>query len=316
MRKAVCIGLLLIGSTTLVFSQTTYASTDTVYRQAVEQGLAALKEGDCGRCLAHYQRAFAVSQKSAVSTLRAATCAYQCGQVQQARTYLQKATEVDWWISEDVWRSPPTYPELAPLRASALAADFQVSLDKQKRLAGRDPALERELQQVFEADQQPRLRLDSLGRRYGFNAPQLAPLYAQMQQADSINTITIERILQTYGYPGTKLVGEKLNSTAWVVVQHAPLPLQEKYLPLMQAAAAQGELPKSNIALLVDRIRVRKGQKQLYGSQVHLGTDGKPAGFEPIEDEADVNKRRAQMALPPLEDYAKQWGFEYALPGH
>ena len=314
MRTGLLIGLLLSGLTTLSSAQATYITTDTVYRQAVEQGLVALKRGDCQTCLVQYRRAFAVSQKSVLSMLRAATCANECGQIQQARTYLQQANKIDWQGSEQVWRGRQSYPEMNRLRSSALAADFQLTLDEQKRLAGRDPVLERELQQIMDADQQPRLLLDSLGRQYGFNSPRLAPLYAQMQQADSLNTIKVEQILQTHGYPGKRLVGNELSITAWLVIQHAPLQLQEYYLPLMQTAAAQGDLLKGNVALLVDRIRLRKGQKQLYGSQVHLGADGKPEGFEPIEEEADVNSRRTQMELPPLEEYARQWGFKYVLP--
>lgn len=84
----------------------------------------------------------------------------------------------------------------------------------------------------------------------------------------------------------------------------------------MQEAADKGEMEKGNLALLLDRIRIRKGQKQLYGSQVHVDSDGKPDGFEPIEDEPNVNKRRAEVGLPPLETYAQHWGFEYKLPGN
>jgi len=34
----------------------------------------------------------------------------------------------------------------------------------------------------------------------------------------------------------------------------------------------------------------------------------------PIEDEPNVNKRRASVGLEPLEDYARHWDIEYKLP--
>ncbi|CAN5558205.1 hypothetical protein BH09BAC4_BH09BAC4_26450 [soil metagenome] len=296
-------------------AQTNYAVQDTAYVHAVEQAFASLKQGDCQACLTQYKRAFSISQKSAMSTLRAAVCAYQCQQTEQAREFISKATSIDFWASEDIWNNGKDYPEFDVLRTSPLSADFQNGIDKQKVAEGRNPVLERELKEIFRADNQPRLRLDSIGRQYGFNSPQTKSLWAEISRVDSINLPKIERILQQYGYPGKHLVGEKQNITAWLVIQHSPLAIQEKYLPLIQKAADQGELDKSSAALLVDRIRVYKGQKQLYGSQVKLGTgaNGKNS-FDPIEDEINVDKRRADVGLPPIKDYARHWGFEYIPP--
>ncbi len=314
MRCTIVTSILCLLGNQLTLAQTTYAAQDTAYVRAVENAFTSLKQGDCRTCLTQYQRAFAISQKSAMSTLRAAVCAYQCQQIEQTHTYLSKAASIDFWISEDVWGNPKEYPEFNILRNSSVATAFQNYIDKQKIAEGRNPALERELKQIFGEDQFPRLRMDTIGRQYGFNSPQAQPVWKQMRQVDSVNLPKIERIIAQYGYPGKKLVGEKQNETAWLVIQHAPLPVQEKYLPMMQEAAATGQLSKASVALTVDRIRVRKGQKQLYGSQVHNDASGKPAGFEPIEDEANVDKRRAEVGLPPLETYAKHWGFEYKIP--
>ncbi|GAB3167151.1 DUF6624 domain-containing protein [Telluribacter humicola] len=313
-RFILLVSFLWIVSRPVVAQEVIYATQDTVYINAVEAALKALKEGDCTSCLAQYKRAFSVNHTSAMSALRASVCAYQCQQQEQALIYMKKAIALDWELSEEIWEDQQERPELAPLRASALAADFQRYLDEKKIAAGRNPDLERELAAIREADQKPRLKMDTVGREYGFNSPQAKPVWEEMVRADSVNLPKIERILQQYGYPGKSLVGEEQSMTAWLVIQHAPLAVQEKYFPLIQKAAQQGELEKSHLALLVDRIRVFKGQKQLYGSQVKNGPDGKPAGFEPIEDEPNVNKRRAEMGLGPLEDYARYFGFEYVLP--
>ncbi|MFD2572878.1 DUF6624 domain-containing protein [Spirosoma soli] len=296
------------------FGQTTYAVQDTAYVHAVELALDNLKKGNCQPCLDVYKKAFSISQKSALSTLRAAVCAYQCGQSQQARAYLEKAISLDWWSCEDMWKNRKGYPEFDPLRVSLLAVDFQKDIDKQKIAAGRNPTLERELETIYETDQRPRLKMDTVGKLEGFKSPRVALLLEEMRQADSVNLLKIEQIIQQYGYPGKQLVGDQLSVTAWLVIQHAPLPIQEKYLPLMQKAADKGDLSKGNIALLVDRIRLRNGLKQLYGSQIHTHSDGKPDGFHPIEDEINVNKRRAEVGLEPIEDYARRFGFEYKPP--
>ncbi|MPR31800.1 DUF6624 domain-containing protein [Salmonirosea aquatica] len=217
-------------------------------------------------------------------------------------------------MSEYLWEEQKEYPELNPLRTGSIAKEFEVHLNKSKVAAGRNPDLERELKQILEADQRPRLLMDTVGRHYGFNSPQAKPVWDEMRRVDSMNLPKVEQILQLFGYPGKRLVGNKLSSTAWLIIQHSSLSVQEKYLPLIQQAAEQGELDKSNLALLIDRLRLKKGQKQLYGTQVHNGPDGRPSGFEPIEDESNVNKRRTEMGLPPLEEYARHWGFEYVVP--
>ena len=43
---------------------------------------------------------------------------------------------------------------------------------------------------------------------------------------------------------------------------------------------------------------------------------GQPIGFEPIDDEVNVDKRRAEVGLLPLATYAKHWGFDYKLPSN
>ncbi len=246
-----------------VRAQVNYATRDTTYRNAVEDALLALKKGDCKRCSAQYERAFLVSQKSALSTLRAATCAYQCGQIEQARAYVKRAVSLDWGACEDIWGKPADYPEIASLRSSPLAADLIRHVDERKIAQGRNPDLERQLQRIFEADQAIRLRIDTVGRQYGFNSSEAKAIWAEMRQIDSLTLPQIEAIIQQHGYPGKRLVGEEQSITAWLVIQHSNLATQERYFPLMQQAAERGDVPKSNLALLDDRIRVFRGQNSV-----------------------------------------------------
>jgi hypothetical protein len=67
------------------------------------------------------------------------------------------------------------------------------------------------------------------------------------------------------------------------------------------------------LALLEDRILTNQGKEQIYGSQVRTNDAGKYE-FYPIMDETNVNKRRASVGLQPLEEYAKYFDINYALP--
>ena len=67
--------------------------------------------------------------------------------------------------------------------------------------------------------------------------------------------------------------------------------------------------------MLEDRILVRNGKKQVYGTQLHSGPDtGGKLVLAPIEDEEHVDKRRASVGLMPLKEYLKHFGIEYTPP--
>ena len=82
----------------------------------------------------------------------------------------------------------------------------------------------------------------------------------------------------------------------------------------MQEAVKKGKAQPQDLALLEDRILTNQGKEQIYGSQVRTNEEGK-FEFFPIRDEPNVNKRRASVGLPPLEEYAKYFGITYVLPG-
>ncbi len=85
---------------------------------------------------------------------------------------------------------------------------------------------------------------------------------------DQSNIKRMEAIIEKYGYPGRKLVGEEFESIAWIVIQHAELPYQEKYLPLIHKAVIEEQLTEVPLKMLIDRIYWKKTGFQIFGSQV------------------------------------------------
>jgi hypothetical protein len=73
----------------------------------------------------------------------------------------------------------------------------------------------------------------------------------------------------------------------------------KRCLDLMKAAP-KGEVEPKHVAQLTDRILVKEKKKQIYGTELN----GKFVP-EPIEDEANVDKRRAEVGLMPLAEYLK-----------
>jgi hypothetical protein len=89
-------------------------------------------------------------------------------------------------------------------------------------------------------------------------------------------------------------------------------------LPLVEKAYKSGSLAGQSYALLLDRVLVREGKPQMYGTQAkpfEEWNDGQAAAM-PIEDEANVDKRRAVVGLPPLSEYLKMMKQVYFPQGN
>lgn len=306
MKKTLLLCLLSLAGAPL-FGQTLYATTDTTYKALVEKALNEMQKGECQPCLADYEAAFAISQRSILSRLRAAACAFACKQDDKWTFHLTVALDKDWGGVEDILRdSRDQYPELTRYKGTALYDYAMQYIADAKKRSGYDEALAAEMEIILRDDQTLRQHLDDLTTE-----EERRNAWTRIVETDSVNLVKVERIFAQHGYPGKSKVGSGLSSAAFLVIQHADLAYQEKYFPLIEAAANAGELSKSSFALLVDRIRMRKGEKQLYGSQL---TDHDGDGiyeFHPIEDEENVNKRRAEMGLGPIEEYAQNFGIEY-----
>ena len=80
----------------------------------------------------------------------------------------------------------------------------------------------------------------------------------------------------------------------------------------MKDAVKKGNANGSDLALLIDRIEMFNGRPQVYGSQIQY-IDGKYTIYK-IIDEKNVNKRRSEVGLQPLEEYVKIWNIDYKLP--
>ncbi len=136
---------------------------------------------------------------------------------------------------------------------------------------------------------------------------QMKKVWDDIHIQDSINQISVTKILDKYGWLGAKDIGEDGNTTLFLVIQHADLPVQEKYLPMMRDAVKKGNAKASALALLEDRVALRQGRKQIYGSQVGWDMIYNDYYVQPLDDPDNVDKRRASVGLPPMSVYLGHW---------
>lgn len=186
-----------------------------------------------------------------------------------------------------------------------------IKSNQEKKEKNYNKELVKELEIIFERDQQPRKDLKSIEAKYGAGSNEMKAHWEMIEQYDSTNLIRVISILDTYGWLGPDVISEQGNSTLFLVIQHADIITQEKYLPMMREAVKKGNARASSLALLEDRVLLRNGKNQIYGSQI--GTDSKTniAYVLPLEDPDNVDKRRAEVGLPPIADYISHWNITW-----
>jgi hypothetical protein len=142
-----------------------------------------------------------------------------------------------------------------------------------------------------------------------------AALMQEQEAVDRRNGARLDTIIAEHGWPGWRLVGKSASGAAFLIVQHADSSRQHRYLPLLKAAVAKGDADPMDAATLEDRVRVREGGKQIYGTQVHFGPEtGGRWELYPIEDEEHVDDRRKAVGMPPIAEYLKDFGMTYVPP--
>ncbi len=183
--------------------------------------------------------------------------------------------------------------------------------NREKAEARLNKPLMAQLESMLTEDQQYRMQTGDIEKKYGRNSPEMRAHGELIDQKDSINRIQVLAILDQYGWLGPDVVGEDGNSMLFLGIQHANLAVQEKYLPMMREAVKNGRAAGSQLALLEDRVALRQGKKQHYGSQI--GRDESTGIFYvcPLEDPDNVDQRRAEVGLKPLADYVMRWDIKW-----
>jgi len=160
-------------------------------------------------------------------------------------------------------------------------------------------------------DQKYRSQLKEVERKFGTNSQDVNNLWRKIKYNDSINIKKVVHILDNYGWLGEDEVGEKGALTLFLVVQHSNQKTQEKYLPMMAEAVKNGKAKASRLALLEDRVALGQGKKQIYGSQVRKNNTTLKYYVRPLEDPINVNVKRAEVGLSPIEEYVKKWDIKW-----
>jgi hypothetical protein len=183
----------------------------------------------------------------------------------------------------------------------------------------REPALREELLQREKQDAAIRAEYQAFREKNGLlgpdeqekkaKNPELAKgaydIAVRMGKIDEANHQRMKEVVVKYGWPGKSLVGADGAGAAWLFVQHADsdVPFQRQCLDLI-VKLPRGEVAPEHLAYLTDRVLLNEGKKQMYGTMLRK-ENGKLVP-KSLEDEENVDKRRAELGLPPLAEYIKK----------
>lgn len=155
-------------------------------------------------------------------------------------------------------------------------------------------ALQKELIEMCEIEQA--LRLKWIGEK---DLDVQCKIHQEIIALDAAHLPRLQAIFITYGWPGFALVGTEGSHAFWLLVQHTPdFVFQTACLEALETSVRNQDASPGDLAFLTDRVNVRAGKKQIYGTQLD-----EQLNFYPIEEEEHVDARRAEMGLSTLEEY-------------
>lgn len=163
------------------------------------------------------------------------------------------------------------------------------------------------LDSIYFRDQALRNQISEIEKTEGNHSEKLAAIWRELEKSDALNLKVVEDLISKYGWLKRSNIGYRGEITLFLVIQHAPLPVQKKYFPMMQAAVKKEEASAINLAYLEDRILVGEGKKQLYGTQLQRNDKTGKYELAPTQDEKNLNIRRAKIGLEPIEVYLKSF---------
>lgn len=259
-----------------------------------------------------YEKAFAQGKGNASDHYNAACSWALAGNKAKAFDNLNKAVALGWDNVGHLKQDTDLTSLHTDKRWNQLVGELEEKVAAQE--ARYDKPLKAELEQILKTDQGVRQEYQAAVTKYGNNSEEVRQAIQKMVATDQENKKQVTGIIDAHGWPGKSMVGKQASLAAFLVIQHSDKETMEKYLPQLREAAAKGEAEKSQLALMEDRVLMNNGKPQIYGSQLNVNNEtGQPELYK-IADEANVNKRREEMGLEPLEDYLKRFGIDYQVP--
>lgn len=291
---ALCFALALIGCSTAT-------QTEEEYNAYIRKADSLYMAGNYGEANISFDNAFKGKKFIQENHLYNGACvAALAGDADKAfgRLNMRMKRNKDWYVDD-----PMRDNDLMALHTDARWDKYvaEMSARKERIEKDYDKPLREQLKSMVREDQA--VRYEYINAWQTGNSVAADSLLRRMQYVDSVNLRQVTEILDSRGWVGRDVVGDACEAI-WVIIQHAGLEAQGKYLPLFKEAVSRGELHASAVAMMEDRVVVFEGRPQKYGSQLQRGEDGTYTPFE-LLDADKVDEWRAEVGMPSLSEYLK-----------
>ncbi|MEO5906288.1 MAG: DUF6624 domain-containing protein [Saprospiraceae bacterium] len=304
---------LLIGAMFMLFSTTlALCQNNELYTQLINEAFKLYQEKEYRRSAEKYSEAFvALGNKGMINDRYNAACLWALAEETDS-SFIQlfkTARNANYTNYGHITSAPdlnslhqdPRWKEVLTI----------IKANKEKAEVNFDKPLVAILDTIMVDDQKYRLMLNDMMENYAWDSKEMRAHLRIMLEKDSINVIKVTKILDERGWLGADVIGPQGNQALFLVIQHADISVQQKYLPMMRAAAEEGKASASNLALLEDRVALGTSKKQIYGSQI--GTDPKTSEYYVMElkSPGSVDKRRAKVGLGTMQSYVSTWNMTW-----
>jgi hypothetical protein len=284
------------------------------YKDCVKKADSCYRAENYKASVGYYEKAFKIEQKSSKDFYNAGCAASMAKENKKAFKWLNLAIDNGYaniahiqvesdlmsLHTEKEWKK--TIDKLQ-LKVDNLSVNFDKPLQKELLdIYTDDQSIRGKFMDVYKDPKSDKRKIDSIGQL--------------MNKQDSINLIKVMKILEEKGWVGKDVVGAEANKTIFLVIQHSPLKYQQKYLPMMREAVKKGNANRINLAYLEDRIALREGRHQIYGSQTAKNKITNKWHVSPLIDPDNVDKRRAEVGLGPMAEYAAKMNIEWNVEAY
>ncbi|WP_454713757.1 DUF6624 domain-containing protein [Caulobacter segnis] len=194
-------------------------------------------------------------------------------------------------------QAPPALSPDAAARIAPVAAAIKSVQDAQSRLpppANDGEALVR-MVDVEQAGRRAMMKVDLHDLPQPERNAAFQAMWGPISAIDKANQHRLLAMLPPEGWFYKSKYGSDAAEAAFLIVQHADLDLWRRFVPVLEPLVAKGEVKGSEYALMFDRLALKEGRPQRYGSQLTC-KDGKFV-VDTLEDPDHVDERRKAMGF-------------------
>lgn len=137
---------------------------------------------------------------------------------------------------------------------------------------------------------------------YKLSKRQYDSLVQLQKNLDAANQVRIIQIYETYGWPGSNLIGKEAGLVG-VMMLHFPVPLKLSLYPKLKREYKGGNINGTSVARMYDKYLLEVKKPLLYGMFDHYDSTTKATLPPMIKNIKKTNRARRKLGLPPLEKY-------------